>query len=104
MHCGFKLTLAKQATIMSDFFHGVTGKQPSQLQMLAEGTSIYKELYVSTTQTIVSRNKKSPSHRTTAIHYRLKPSLTRNTSEYYYMDRDITFKDLQKKIEIEVMM
>jgi hypothetical protein len=104
MRCGFELTLAKQGTLMSDFFHGVPGKQPSQLQMLAEGTSIYKELYETTTQTIVSRNKKSQSRRTTAIRYCLKSSLTRNTSEYYYTDKDITLKDLQKKIEIEVTM
>ena len=57
MRQGFHNTLAEQAKIMYDWFHGVPGQQPSQLKMLAEGTGVYRDLYEATTQRIVTSKK-----------------------------------------------
>jgi hypothetical protein len=96
MRQGFEQTGAVQADTMNDFFHGVNGQRPSQIKMLAEGTSVYKDLYDVTTHTIVSRNKKKGSKSVSATRYRLKSELSRR-EEGYYTEREITYGDLRKK-------
>ena len=100
MRQGFHNTLAEQAKIMYDFFHGVPGKQPSQLKMLAEGTGVYRDLYKATMQRIVTSKKKRSNKSSDdgpVTRLRLDSKLTRTDGVYYYTDGDISHSDLQKK-------
>jgi hypothetical protein len=51
---GYK-TLQKQGDFMYDFFHGVEGQRPSPIKMVAEGSSVYSDLYETTTTPVVSK-------------------------------------------------
>ena len=99
MRQGLFNTLAQQAKIMYDFFHGVPGQQPSQLKMLAEGTGVYRDLYEATAQRIVTSKKKrsKSSDAGPVTRLRLDSKLTRTDGVYYYTDGDISHSDLQKK-------
>ena len=73
--------------------------------MLAEGTAVYKDLYETTTQRIVTSKKKrgKSSDAGPVTHLWLHSKLTRTDGVYYYTDADINHNDLQKKIGLEVM-
>lgn len=90
-------TLKKQAEFMNDFFHGVEGKRPSQIKMVAEGTSIYKELYETSIKTVVNKKKKGNAKSKSVTRRRLKDTLTRTEGILYYIGSDITHSDLEKK-------
>ena len=71
--------------------------------MLAEGASVYKDLYESISQSIVSCNKRSGTKGLSATCHRLKSILTRTEGIYFYINKDITPSDLEKKIDLEEM-
>ena len=49
--------IKQQNQTMSDFFHGIEGKHPNQIKMLAKGTSAYKDLYECICQPIIIQKK-----------------------------------------------
>ena len=93
-------TLHQQYSAMEQFFHGVAGQAPSQIQMMAEGIGRYKEFYDKKKTPITSRksSKKNPT-----LSYYLKSSLSRDHSRLYYQGADITHRDLEKKIGQELL-
>ena len=83
---------------MYDFFHGVNGEGPSQIKMVAEGTSVYKDLYETTVKPIVNKRvKKGTKQGASVKRKRLKVVLTRQERTHYYSGTDITHTDLEKK-------
>ena len=52
-------TIKQQHDLISDFFHGVTGKSPSQIRMLCEGKLHYGDLYDSSLQRNLTSRKKT---------------------------------------------
>ena len=86
-------TIKQQHDLISDFFHGVTGKSPSQIRMLCEGKLHYGDLYESSLQ----RNLTSRKKKTTTTKIYLKENLSRDDSRVFYLGTDIFFNDLQKK-------
>jgi hypothetical protein len=90
-------TLAKQGEFMNDFFHGVDGKGPSQLKMLAEGVGVYKDLYETTMNQVVGKKGKAGKKGIKTKHLRLKPELTRVDGVHYYAGSEITQSDLERK-------
>ena len=57
-----QMAQTKQQDFIYDFFHGIDGKGPSQIKMVAEGLSSCKDLYETTMKPIV--NKKGKKHPT----------------------------------------
>jgi hypothetical protein len=92
-------TLIQQHTSMQQFFHGINGSSPSQVQMLAEGTSHYKDLYetgvVSIVTSKVASKKKNRPEQVSRRH--LKIDLSRDENTLYYVGSEIRHEDLEKK-------
>jgi hypothetical protein len=86
-------TLKQQRQLLYDFFHGVTGKNPSQVRMLTEGKLHYADLYDTTTH----RNVTSKKKKTTCSKVVLKQSLSKDETRLYYLGTDINVDDLEKK-------
>ena len=99
-------TQVKQNDFMYDFFHGIEGKRPSQIKMVAEGTSVYKDLYETTVKPVVNKKYKKVMKQgaSSVKRKRLKSVLTRQERMHYYSGYDITHTDLEKKIDLKVMM
>ena len=98
MREGDGMSAKKQEKFLYDFFHGVTNKSPSQIQMMAEGLSPYDDLYESKTISIVT--SKSNGKKTTRKKCRrfLKEKLSREISRQFYIGDHITYSDLEKKL------
>jgi hypothetical protein len=54
---GLEMNQRQQQEALYNFYHGDGEKQPSQIQMLADGISSYKDLYDVKSQTIVVKKK-----------------------------------------------
>ena len=58
VHTGGGMIVSSQRDIMEDFFHGIPGKKPSQIQMLSEAKFEYVDLF-DTTNVCISTKKSS---------------------------------------------
>ena len=91
-------TLVQQHNAMETFFHGREGSAPSQIQMLAEGTSVYKDLYQIKAQSmIVSKKTTTKNKKKVYTRRHLKQKFSRDENRLYYIGSDITHSDLEKK-------
>ena len=92
-------TIKQQHDLLSDFFHGVRGKSPSQISMLTEGKLHYADLYDSPKQRNVTSRSSNRKGRSTNLSTRifLKPTLSLDHSRLFFLGTDITFSDLEKK-------
>jgi hypothetical protein len=86
-------TIKQQRQLLYDFYHGVSGKNPSQIGMLSEGKLHYADLY----DTTLHRNVTSKKKKTTCSKVVLKQSLSKDDTRLYYLGTDINVDDLEKK-------
>ena len=96
---GFGKNGLAQQEALFDFYHGKGDKIPSQIQMLADGISAYKDLYDIKDQTIVVK-KGSKKKKVTRKKLQLKKSLCRDEFMTYTAGDQINTKDLKKNIVI----
>lgn len=90
-------TLLQQHASMQKFFHGELGKSPSQVKMLAEGTSHYQDLYESGVVSMVTKKDSKRKKRQDVTRRHLRINLSRDETTLYYVGSEITYGDLEKK-------
>ena len=93
IHEGGSKTLKQQHQLLYDFYHDVTGKNPSQVCMLTEEKLHYADLYDTTSY----RNVTSKKKKTTCSKVVLKQSLSKDEIRMHYLGTDINVDDLEKK-------
>ena len=87
-------TVMQQHDSMSAYFHGKPPNRPSQIKLLAEGsTASYRELYESVQNKATS--KKDDSVTTTEL--LLKKTLHRDPVRTFCAGKEINYLDLEKK-------
>ena len=100
---GDGMTIKQQHEKLSNFFHGIPGSSPSQIHMLTQGKIHYSDLFLTTTQRVVTSKSKGGSKRkTSSPKMYLKQTLSRDDSKTYYLGEEIKFRDLEKKIVLEL--
>ena len=90
-------TLAKQYEFMNRFYHGHGNKSPSQIRMLAEGVSPYKDLYDEKEISLITQRKINRNATTNQRRLCLKDNLSRDPDRSFYVGEQITYEDLEKK-------
>ena len=90
-------TLLQQHASMQKFFHGELGKSPSQVKMLAEGTSHYQDLYESGVVSMVTKKDSKRKKKQDVTRRHLRINLSRDETTLYYVGSEITYGDLEKK-------
>ena len=88
-------TLAKQKEFINAFYHGNTTNTPSQIKMLAEGVSLYSDLYNSRITKVLSKKSQKSTKRTKLY---LKESLSREPNRSFCVDDEIKYDDLEKNV------
>ena len=84
---------------MEQFYHGIEGKVPSQIQLLSKRKVEYANLCVLadiTMKTKKGKKKKKKKMDATDRKY-LNQTMSRDDSAFYYVGTDITYHDLKLK-------
>ena len=101
---GQKKTQTQQQQLLHDYYHGKGDKYPSQIQMLTEGTSYYKDLYdVKTKRIVVTQKNAKKSSKTKQIGKKslvLKTLLSREDFMTFTAGDEIDLADLKRKHRI----
>ena len=97
LRTGAQKTQQQQQHLLYDYYHGNGNKYPSQIQLLTEGTSFYRDLYDVKTQTIVVNKKKGKAQRIGRKSLVLKPLLSREDFMTFTAGEEINCVDLKKK-------
>ena len=96
---GSGMKIRDQQEKMEQFYHGIEGNIPSQIQLLSEAKVEYADLYESTDIAIVtkkgSKRKKMKANATDRKH--LNQTMSRDESAFYYVGTDIRYHDLKLK-------
>jgi hypothetical protein len=90
-------TLVKQYEFMNRFYHGHGNKSPSQIRMLAEGVSLYSDLYDEKEISLITQRKTNRGATTNQRRLCLKDTLSRDPDRSFYVGEQITYQDLEKK-------
>ena len=96
IHEGDGKTLAQQHSSMQQLFHGINGSSPSQVQMLAEGTSHYKDLYEMGVVSMITSKVASKKKKQEVSRRHLKITLSHDENTLYYTGTEITHDDIEK--------
>ena len=94
MKCGKAKRLTEQYSAMSKFYHGRPPTFPSQIQLLSEGHSIYRELYEDVTTTSMNKNDNVSNVKKV----RLKSTLAHDSHRVYLSGIKIRKENLEKKV------